>query len=87
MKLTPWGSPALERGAGIDEVETNEAHELGDQCILNRHNCRAPASYGGEDTDCIARVAMHTSVLGPLQAPVDGTQERDDLRIVSKSEH
>lgn len=87
VKLTPWGSPALERGASIDEVKTNEAHELSNQCVLDGHNRRTPASHGGEDADCIAWVAVHSSVLGPLQTPVDGTQERDNLRIVSEGEH
>ena len=83
IRLTPWGSPALKRGASIDEVKSNEAHELSDQSVFDGHERGAPACHGSEDADGIARVAVHSSVLRPLETPMDGTQERDDLRIVS----
>lgn len=84
IRLTPRGSPALKRSASIDKVKTNEAHELSNQSVFDGHERGAPACHGGEDAYGIARVAVYSSVLCPLETPMDRTQERDNLQFVSK---
>lgn len=47
--------------------------------MLNGEQQSRPGNGGGNDTSGIASVAGATTVASPLETPVDGSKEREDL--------
>ena len=73
------GSTADSGGAGVVVVQEGEGEELADQSVLNGEQQSRPGDGGGNDTGGVTLVAELASVAGPLETPVDGTEEGEDL--------
>lgn len=76
----PGWSPADLGGARVGVVEEVEDQELRDQSILDREQDGRPGEGSGDDTDRVSWVALLAAELGPFKAPMNSTEEGDDLQ-------
>ena len=79
----PWRCPAHTRGARVDGIEDVEGEELGDERVLDGEEDGGPGDGGRDHPDGVAFVAAVAAVLGPLEAPVDGAEEGEDLWVLA----
>lgn len=79
VHAVPVGSPAGRSGTRIIVVEEGEGKELADQGILDGEQQGRPGNGRGHHTSGVAAVAVLAAVSGPFKAPVDGSEEREDL--------
>lgn len=79
VAAVPRRHPAAHRRRAVDRVEHDERQELRDERVLDRHEDRGPGDGRRDDADRVALVALRPAVLGPLETPVDGAEEGDDL--------
>lgn len=75
----PRRGQASDGRAGVGVVEEVEGEELTDQRVLDREKEGWPCDGGCGNTDCVALHATVAAILGPLETPVDGTEEGEDL--------
>lgn len=75
----PRRRPSLGSRPGIVIVQEGECQELADQGVLRCHEQCWPGDGGSNDASGIASVSDFSAVPGPFHAPVDGTQEGQDL--------
>ena len=61
-------------------VQEREGEELADQRVLNGEQQRRPGHRRCNNTSCVALVADLAAVAGPLETPVDGSEEGEDLK-------
>jgi hypothetical protein len=65
--------------ASIVVVQESEGQELADQGVLHGEQQGGPGNGRGNDTGGVTAVAELTTVTSPLETPVDGTEEGEDL--------
>ena len=82
VHAVPRGSVATRRSTGVVVVQEGERKELADQCVLNGEQQSWPGHGRCHNTGRIALVADLAAVAGPLETPVDGSEERKDLIMV-----
>lgn len=81
VHAVPVGSTAGSGGTGVVVVQEGEGEELADQSVLNGEQQSRPGHSGGDDTGSVAAVAELAAVASPLETPVDGTEEGEDLTV------
>lgn len=79
VHAVPVGSTADSGGAGIVVVQESEGKELGDQGVLSGEQQSRPSHGRGNNTGSVTAVAELAAVASPLKAPVDSTEEGEDL--------
>lgn len=57
---------------------------MGDEGVLDREEHGGPGEGGGNETGSVAWIALDAAILSPFKAPMDGTEEGDDLGSVSR---
>lgn len=62
----PVRRPSSHDGPRIGKVQEGEGTELGDQSVFHGHEHGRPCNCWGNDSDCVASVAMYTTVFSPL---------------------
>ena len=82
VHAVPRGSVATRRSTGVAIVQEGKRKELADQCVLNGEQQSRPGHGRCHNTGRIALVANLAAVAGPLETPVDGSEERKDLIMV-----
>jgi hypothetical protein len=53
---------------------------LCNQCVFDWQEESWPGDGGAQNADSVARVAFFAVVFGPFETPVNGAEEREDLR-------
>ena len=81
VHAVPGGGAAGSSGASVVVVQEGEGKELRDQGILNGEQQGRPGNGRGDNTGSVALVAVLAAVAGPLETPVDGTEEGEDLLL------
>ena len=79
VHAVPGGGATVGGSTGVVVVQEGEGKELGDQGILNGEQQGGPGDGRGDNTGSVALVAVLAAVAGPLETPVDGTEEGEDL--------
>lgn len=79
VHAVPVRSTAGGGGTGIGVVQEGEGEELADQRVLDGEEQSRPGHGGGNHTGDVATIAELAAVASPLKAPVDGTEEGEDL--------
>lgn len=77
----PRWCPASSASARVLVVHVVEDEELGDQGVFDREEDGGPGESSADDTDGVAGPPCLTTELGPFEAPVDGSEEGDDLDV------
>ena len=79
VHAVPRRSVAAACGPRVVVVQECEGEELADQRVLNGEQQRRPGHGRCNNTSCVALVADLAAVAGPLETPVDGSEEGKDL--------
>lgn len=79
VAAVPCRDPAADGGRAIDRVEHDKGEELSDQSVLDWHEDGRPGDGRGDDADGVALVALVAAVACPLESPVDGAEEGENL--------
>lgn len=82
VHAVPRGSVAARRSTGVAVVQEGKRKELADQCVLNGEQQSRPGHGRCHNTGRIALVTELAAVAGPLETPMDGSEERKDLIMV-----
>lgn len=77
-----WG-PARLCSLDVGVVEEGESEELGDETDFGAQEKGWPGDRGSYDTDGISRITLLTTEFGPFETPVNSTEERNDLSLIS----
>lgn len=86
VHAVPVRSTAGGGGTSVGVVQEGEGEELADQRVLDGEEQSRPGHGGCNNTGDVAAVAVLAAVASPLETPVDGTEEGEDLSqaMVSK---
>lgn len=79
VHAVPVRSAASSGSTGISVVEEGERQELADQGVLDREQQGRPRNSRGHNTSSVASPGMLATITGPFEAPVNGTEERQNL--------
>lgn len=81
VHAVPVRSTAGGGGTGVGVVQEGKGEELADQRVLDGKEQSRPGHGGGNHAGDVAAVAVLAAVGSPLEAPVDGTEEGEDLYV------
>lgn len=79
VHTVPGRSPATLGGTAIGVVEEVEGQELGDEGVFNGQEDCWPCDSSCHNSNGISWVALGATETSPLKAPVDSTEEGNDL--------
>lgn len=79
VHAVPVGSKSFAGSTGVVVVQEGESEELGDKGVLNGEQQGGPSHGRGDAASGISAEAVSATISSPLETPVDGTEEGQDL--------